>query len=257
MIPHLYHRAACALLGIRIERVGAPADGRPLLLAANHSSWLDITVLAAAMPVAFVAKSEIAGWPGIGTLAKLSRTIFVDRTRKTATRATAREMAARLSAGEPIVLFAEGTSSDHNRVLPFRSALIGAAHEAIAAAGAGQALVQPVSVAYPSRHGLPLLRSERPQIAWYGGMTLPKHLWDMLRTGGPRAVISFGAPIPVTAASDRKAVARAAEAEVRAMTRRALRYPPSEPGRRSVPAGLTPSPDAPDEVGILLDAQTG
>ena len=198
-------------------------SGRPLLIAANHVSWLDIVVLSAAMPVSFVAKSEVAGWPGIGLLARLQNTIFVDRKRRLQTAATARAIGQRLSAGGAVVLFAEGTSSDHNRVLPFRPALLGAAREALAASGENVIDVQPVSIAYPRRHGLPVLRRDRPEIAWYGAMTLHNHLWNILKCGAPEAVLTFGQPIAVTAADDRKQIALRAEREVRAMTAAALR----------------------------------
>lgn len=254
VIPHLYHRAVSSILGIRRTDIGALAQQRPLLLLANHSSWLDIIVLSAAMPVSFVAKSEVGTWPGIGLLARLQRTIFVDRTRRTATAGTAKTIAERLNAGDAVVLFAEGTSSDHNRILPFRSALIGASREALsengAEDGAREVFVQPVSVAYPRRHGLPMLRSERPEVAWYGGMTLPNHLWNIMKLGGPEAVASFGRPIAVTALSDRKEIARRAEAEVRAMTLRALRGAP-------LPARSSEAEQPCDELAILLEAQTG
>jgi 1-acyl-sn-glycerol-3-phosphate acyltransferase len=240
-LPHFYHRAACFILGVRRIETGALAQQRPLLLLANHSSWLDIVVLSAALPVSFVAKSEVGTWPGIGFLARLQRTIFVDRTRRTATMGTAQDIAARLNAGDAVVLFAEGTSSDHNRILPFRSALIGAAREAVAIGGLPEVFVQPVSIAYPRRHGLPMLRRERPDIAWYGGMTLPNHLWNLMKFGGPEAVVSFGRPIAVTEKTDRKEIARRAEAEVRAMTIRALR------------GAENPAPD----LAILMEAQTG
>lgn len=251
VIPHIYHRANSAILNIRRVDVGTLAHQRPLLLLANHTSWLDIVVLSAAMPVSFVAKSEVRTWPGIGVLARLQRTIFVDRTRRTATRGTAQEIATRLNAGDAVVLFAEGTSGDHNRVLPFRSALIGAAREAVAASGAREVFVQPVSIAYPRRHGLPLLRRERPEVAWYGGMTLPNHLWNLIKMGGPEAVVSFGRPIAVTALTDRKEIARRAEAEVRAMTLRAQRGDP-------VPVRpATEDREPAGDLAILLDAQTG
>jgi lyso-ornithine lipid O-acyltransferase len=250
IIPHIYHRAVSFILGIRRIDTGALAPQRPLLLLANHSSWLDIVVLSAAMPVSFVAKSEVGTWPGIGLLARMQRTIFVDRTRRTATRGTARTIAKRLNAGDAVILFAEGTSSDHNRVLPFRSALIGAAREAVAEGGAKEVFAQPVSVAYPRRHGLPMLRSERPEVAWYGGMTLPNHLWNIMKFGGPEAVVSFGRPIQVNALTDRKDIARRAEAEVRVMTRKALRGAPP-PGRPIE----TEQPER--ELAILLEAQTG
>ncbi len=251
VIPHLYHRAVCAILGVRRVDVGALARQRPLLLLSNHTSWLDIVVLSSAMPVSFVAKSEVGTWPAIGALARLQRTIFVDRTRRTATRGTARDIAERLNAGDAVVLFAEGTSGDHNRVLPFRSALIGAAREAISESGAKEVFIQPVSIAYARRHGLPLLRRQRPEVAWYGGMTLPNHLWNMLKTGGPEAVVSFGQPVAVTALTDRKDIARRAEAEVRAMTLRAQRGDP--PPARRPGNDREPSRD----LAILLEAQTG
>ena len=223
LIPHLFHRICTWLLGIRLTVHRGAAPVRPLLLAANHCSWLDIVVLSAVMPVSFVAKSEVASWPGIGLLAKLQRTIFVDRLRRSATGEMARKIGERLASGEAVVLFAEGTSSDHNRVLPFRSALLGAAQEALAGTDTALVYVQPVSIAYPRRHGLPLLRRDKPQIAWYGGMTMANHLWNMLKQDGPEAVISFGQPIPVMAGADRKLVARRAETEVRAMTLRVTR----------------------------------
>jgi 1-acyl-sn-glycerol-3-phosphate acyltransferase len=223
LIPHLFHRAVAALLGIRITQQGMRPGGRPRLIAANHVSWLDIVVLSAAMPVSFVAKSEVAGWPGIGVLAKLQRTIFVDRKRRLQTAATTRAIGERLSSGGAVVLFAEGTSSDHNRVLPFRPALLGAAREALAASGESVVEVQPVSIAYPRRHGLPVLRRDRPEIAWYGAMTLPNHLWNILKFGGPEAVLTFGRPIAVTAADNRKEIALRAETEVREMTAAVLR----------------------------------
>jgi 1-acyl-sn-glycerol-3-phosphate acyltransferase len=253
-IPHAYHRAVSFILGIRRAEAGALAAQRPLLLLANHSSWLDIVVLSAAMPVSFVAKSEVGTWPGIGLLARMQRTIFVDRTRRTATRGTARAIAERLSAGDAVVLFAEGTSSDHNRVLPFRSALIGAARQAVAEGAAREVFVQPVSVAYPRRHGLPMLRSERPEVAWYGGMTLPNHLWNIMKSGGPEALVSFGRPVAVSAQTDRKEIARRAEAEVRAMTLRALRGAPP-PVRPIEVSGAAEEPEG--NPAILLEAQTG
>src|SRR5215210_4211493 len=81
-IPVLYHRFLCRLLGIRVRCAGAPVDQRPLLIVANHSSWLDICVITASAPVVFVAKSEIARWPFFGLLSKLHRTVFVQRDRR-------------------------------------------------------------------------------------------------------------------------------------------------------------------------------
>ncbi len=139
-VAQLWQRFACFLIGIRVTVTGAPVGDRPLLLLSNHNSWIDIPVLASVAPVSFVAKSEVAGWPVVSFLAKAQRTVFVERNNRRATGAQADEMAGRLSKGDIIVLFAEGTSSDGNKVLPFRSALVGAAQRAIGTArrGAGR-----------------------------------------------------------------------------------------------------------------------
>src|ERR1700716_1643589 len=112
-------------------------------------SWLDICVISALAPVVFVAKSEVARWPVFGWLAKLQRTIFIDRQARHQAGAATREIAGRLLGGDAVVLFAEGTSSDGTRVLPFRSSLVGAVHHALGSATHHtHVTVQPMSLAY-------------------------------------------------------------------------------------------------------------
>jgi 1-acyl-sn-glycerol-3-phosphate acyltransferase len=212
-VARLWQRFACFLMGIRITVTGAPARERPLLLLANHISWLDIPVLAAVAPVSFVAKQEVAGWPIVGFLAKAQRSVFIDRERRLATGAKADEVAGRLSRGDIIVLFAEGTSSDGNSVLPFRSALVGAAQRA--SAEGGSATVQPVAIAYQRILGLPLGRQHRPRVAWYGGMDLLPHLKGILSDGGIDVRVVFGPPWKVSASGDRKVLTQAAGQLVR------------------------------------------
>jgi 1-acyl-sn-glycerol-3-phosphate acyltransferase len=213
LVAQLWQRFACFLMGIRITVTGSPARERPLLLLSNHTSWLDIPILAAIAPVSFIAKKEVAGWPIVGFLARAQRSVFVDRDRRQATRAHADEVAGRLSTGDIIVLFAEGTSSDGNRVLPFRSALVGAAQRAIDAGGA--ATVQPVAIAYRRMLGLPLGRQHRPLVAWYGGINLLPHLKRVLSEGGVDVHVVFGPARTLAARDDRKAVTREAGALVR------------------------------------------
>jgi len=200
-----WHRFALALMGVRVTVRGAPASDRPLLLLSNHISWLDIPVLASRMPLSFIAKKEVAGWPVIGWLARLQRTIFVDRERRHRTGHVADQVAGRLARGDIIVLFAEGTSSDGNAVLPFRSALIGAAHRALD--GRESATVQPVALAYTRMHGLPLGRQHRAKVAWFGNMDLAPHMKAVLSSGAIDVEIVFGPPHSLTLQSDRKAVA--------------------------------------------------
>jgi 1-acyl-sn-glycerol-3-phosphate acyltransferase len=125
-LPVWYHRQCCRILGIAIKRRGRLSRKRPTLFAANHVSYLDIAVLGALVRGSFVAKSEVRDWPLFGLLAKLQSTVFVERRVRRAMRHRD-EMAERLAAGRNLILFPEGTSSDGNRVLPFKSALLSVA----------------------------------------------------------------------------------------------------------------------------------
>lgn len=212
-VAQLWQRFVCFLIGIRVTVTGAPADDRPLLLLSNHNSWIDIPVLASVAAVSFVAKKEVAGWPMVGFLAKTQRTVFVDRTRRHATGAQAGEIAGRLSKGDILVLFAEGTSSDGNKVLPFRSALVGAAQMAIG--DSEVATVQPVAIAYRKMLGLPLGRQHRPLVAWYGGTDLLPHLKRVLSEGGIDVNVVFGPAHRLGAGDNRKKVTQEAGEMVR------------------------------------------
>ncbi|WP_029029429.1 lysophospholipid acyltransferase family protein [Salinarimonas rosea] len=214
-IPVLFHRIALWALGVRVGEIGHPPKETPTLVLANHVSWLDIVVLGSLRPLSFVAKSEIAGWPLFGTLARLQRSIFIERERKAATAEVNATIARRLARGELIVLFAEGTTGDGGRILPFRTSLVGAARLALADHRLDAIALQPLSLVYVRRDGLPLDRRERPEIAWYGDMDLVPHLKGVV-AGGPIDVeIRWGAPIPFDAQTDRKRAAARAEDEVR------------------------------------------
>lgn len=218
-IPVLFHRCACRLAGVRVTVHGAPSGQRPLLVTANHVSWSDIIVLGSLMPLSFVAKSEVGTWPVFGTFARMQRSVFVDRQRRTRTGSTATEIGRRLSQGDVMVLFAEGTSSDGNRVLPFRSALVGAAHHALSGGDdgepGGEVWVQPLSIVYSRLQGMPMGRQFRPKIAWYGDMDLAPHLWAVLREGALDVEVIWGEPVAITPQTDRKALARGLEERVR------------------------------------------
>ena len=223
-IPVLYHRIVCALLDIHVTIVGKRVEERPLLIVSNHVSWLDISVITSVIPVIFVAKREVASWPLFGLLAKLQRSVFVDRNQRYKTPEVNAEIARRLADGDPVLLFGEGTSSDGNRVLPFRTALIDAARDTLAAAGhVRRVWIQPLSIAYTGLHGLPLSRRDRPTVAWYGDLTMGPHLAQMARHGAIDATVMWGAPVAFDAQSDRKAITRLMETEVRRGTALTLR----------------------------------
>jgi lyso-ornithine lipid O-acyltransferase len=138
----------------------------------------------------------------------LQRTVFVDRDRRQSTGEARDQISARLEAGDTLVLFAEGTSSDGWHVLPFKSAFF-------AAAEANGVEVQPVTVAYRGWWGSPMSRRRLPFYAWYGDMDMAPHLWEALALGPIEVDVILHEPLTASACGGRKALASAAEAAVR------------------------------------------
>jgi 1-acyl-sn-glycerol-3-phosphate acyltransferase len=214
--PHWYHRQVCKLMGVRLTIEGQVMSDRPVLLVSNHTSWLDIPVLSAVAPVSFIAKREVSRWPFVSALARLQRTVFVDRERRGAVGDTTNEIMARLAQGDTVVLFAEGTSSDGNRVLPFKTSLFGAAKPSgKVGAQTHDAVVQTLSIVYTRLHGVPFGRADRPIVGWYGDMEMQSHAWQLLKAGPLDARIRIGDPIPLDSFADRKDLARKSEDQVR------------------------------------------
>jgi 1-acyl-sn-glycerol-3-phosphate acyltransferase len=203
-LPLLYHRWCCRIFGIRVSVAGTLHRGVTLFVA-NHLSYLDITVLGAVLPASFIAKDDVEAWPLFGTLAKLQRTVFIERRRGRA-REHRDRMIERLHGGDSLILFPEGTSSDGNRVLPFKSSLFAAlwhdAHEA-----GHQLAVQPVSLAVTHLDGLPLGRDLRGLYAWLGDVPLARHLWDFASLGRIDATIILHEPVQAEGFESRKALA--------------------------------------------------
>jgi len=211
-LPWRYHKLVAALFGIHIKVIGRPVTGEGVLMVANHTSWADIVIFSAATPLSFVSKAEVARWPLFGTLARLQRSVFVERHRRSATGETRDVIRERLLDGDTLLLFPEGTSHDGNTVLPFKSALLGAAEARLA--GGAHVKVQPVSTAFTGLHGLPMGRENRPLFAWYGDMEMVPHLWEALLAGPLDVVVQFHQPLSLDA-MDRKTLARRAEELVR------------------------------------------
>jgi 1-acyl-sn-glycerol-3-phosphate acyltransferase len=231
--PRFYHRCCCHILGIKVRAIGRPAEARPVLFAANHISYLDITVLGSLLDASFIAKSEIALWPLFGWLARLQRSVFIDR-RARSTAHQRDSIGARLAAGDALILFPEGTSGDGNRLLPFKSALFSVADDGRGHAAAGPVTVQPVSIAYTRLDGIPLGRALRPFFAWYGSMSLAPHLWRMLGLGRLEVVVEFYPPTTLAACGSRKNLTRYCEERVAEGLAAALS------GRRELPEGDAP-----------------
>ncbi len=204
-IVKVWAAQALPALGLRYIRHGRPMRGGGAFIA-NHSSWLDIVVLQRAAAPFLVSKSEVRGWPVIGFIGRAIGTMFIDRRPAEAKR---QELALlwRLKAGDRMALFPEGTSSDGRRVLPFKSALFGVF---LVPEVAGTVAVQPVTIAYRAPAGLPAAF-----YGWWGEMDFASHFVDVLaRSSGGTVEVTFHPPLP--ASGDRKTLASAAEAAVRA-----------------------------------------
>jgi 1-acyl-sn-glycerol-3-phosphate acyltransferase len=214
-MPRLFHRLGCIFLGMKVTVVGTPAAGKPTLLLSNHVSWTDIIAIGSVANVSFVAKSEIRNWFFVGFMASLQRTLYVDRKKRSDAGRASREIGKRMAAGDAVLLFAEGQSDIGTHVLPFRTALIGAAQLAMQEAGADSVQVQPLTIAYTRLQGLPVGLADRSLIAWVKSRSVRQNIREIL-TGGTRAVtLVFGTPRALGAGEDRKTVARHAEGEVR------------------------------------------
>jgi 1-acyl-sn-glycerol-3-phosphate acyltransferase len=225
-LPRLYHRWTMRLMGFDIVVRGMPSAQHPTLFVSNHTSYFDIPILGSLIETSFIARSDMRDWPFFGWLAKLQRSVFVDRKPQNAGD-HANEVGKRLAAGDDLVLFPEGTTSDGNRLLPFKSALFAVAQQA---SPDRPLIIQPVSIMATSLDGIPLGRSLRPFYAWYGDMPLLGHAWEALSLGRLTVVVEFH-PSFSAAGFSRKDLAQRCQAAVAAGVARAVagRFPDDRP----------------------------
>lgn len=204
--PHIVCRLALRIMGLRYRRNGAPMS-HPGALVANHSSWLDIFALNATSRVFFVSKSDVAGWPGIGWLARATGTVFIRRDPRDAARQRA-QFTERLTDGHRLLFFPEGTSSDGTLVLPFKSTLFAAFFDP---ALRDTMWIQPVTIRYTAPTG----RDPR-FYAWWGDMEFGSHFMAMLAKSPHGEVkICYHPPQRVSSFENRKKLALASEQAVR------------------------------------------
>jgi len=209
-LPQLWHRLVANMIGVKIIVNGSPDTGKPLLVAANHTSWLDVPVIGSLAPFAFVAQKGIGAWPALRLLASLQGALIPGA-----------ESGKPARMQGPLLVFAEGKANAGNGILPFQADLIEAARAALAD-GAGEIWVQPLSVAYTTLQGLPMGRQFRPVIAWTGTIRFLPHFWIVMREYSIDAVVSFGDPIRCGENDDIAEIVRHAEDSVRKMTANVL-----------------------------------
>ncbi|MEM7098048.1 MAG: lysophospholipid acyltransferase family protein [Pseudomonadota bacterium] len=194
--PLIFHGVVARyFFGIRVEYEGTLRTDRPTLYVANHASYIDVFVLGGKIPGAFVAKSEVSGWPIFGQLAKLQNTMFLER-KSTRAASQITQVKNWVHNETNLILFPEGTSTSGDWVAPFRSSLFAAAENVY---------VQPVTVAYLDYRGEPMGKADRDYFAWYlpdPKVAVPNtpfaaHFFNGLGLGPSRAKVVFHDPVLV------------------------------------------------------------
>jgi len=202
-------RASLAIMGLRLTVIGQPMRQSGVVVS-NHASWLDIFTLNAALRICFVAKSEVSRWAFIGPLARATGTLFITR-KTTEAKRQQLQFETRLKAGDRLLFFPEGTSTDSTFILPFKSTLFAALF-----AMPQDLWVQPVTVVYHAPKG-----EDARFYGWYGAMDFAPHLLVTLaqRRQG-HVTITLHPPLRVADYPSRKELSTAAEAAVRSAHRR-------------------------------------
>ena len=178
-----WSRQMLQLFGVELVVQGAAPGRGPLLLVANHISWLDILVMNAAHPARFVSKADVRHWPVLGSLITGAGTLYIEREKRRDAMRVVHHMAEALKAHDTLAVFPEGTTGNGRELLPFHANLIQAAISA-------HAPVLPVALDFVE--GDSGQRSDAP--LFIGDTTLLQSIWSTLRATRLQAVVHFGTP---------------------------------------------------------------
>ena len=202
IIPYFYHKLCRRIFGIKIRTFGKISINSPILLISNHASYLDIIILGSLFKTSFVAKKEIAKWPLFGILAKLQNTVFIDR-RISSLKKQENQIVEHLNKKKNLVIFPEGTSSDGNRVLPFKSSLFNIFEKNLNS----RIFVQTITIVYKKINGIPMNRIDRKNITWHSNMDLIPNIFNVLKKLSIEVEIIFNKEFLPNKGYDRKKLA--------------------------------------------------
>ena len=202
IIPYFYHKICLRIFGIKIKTFGKVSINSPILLISNHASYLDIIILGSLFKTSFIAKKEISKWPLLGILAKLQNTIFIDR-RVSSLKNQENQIIKHLNEKKNLVIFPEGTSSDGNRVLPFKSSLFNIFEKNLNS----KILVQTITIVYKKINGIPMNRIDRKNITWHSNMDLIPNIFNVLKKLSIEVEIIFNDEFLPSKEYDRKKIA--------------------------------------------------
>jgi 1-acyl-sn-glycerol-3-phosphate acyltransferase len=205
-LPYLWERGVCKIFGLRVTTEGAPNKNKQTIYMANHISYLDIPVIASVLKASFVAKADVAKWPVFGFLSKMQQTAFIERSRKdiSVQRYALQNM---LQEGKSLIIFPEGTSSDGQNVLPFKSSLFSIAFNEDNLRE--DLYIQPLTLSLSMTNRQEIRSQEdRDLYAWHGDMTLSPHLWQFAKSKGATINITFHPAYKAIQYNDRKTLAK-------------------------------------------------
>jgi len=197
-IPIFFHRILLKILGIKVKLIGQNTSARPLILAGNHTSYLDIIILGSIMPICFIAKEDIKHWFLFGFLAKMQNTIFIKR-KNYKTLESLNSINKELANNSAVVLFPEGTTNTGKKVLNFKSSLFNLFENN------NTLRLQNFSLCYTHVNDMPIDNRTRPQISWYGDMNILSHLLNFLKISCVDATVVFHPILPLRGL-DRKSI---------------------------------------------------
>jgi 1-acyl-sn-glycerol-3-phosphate acyltransferase len=212
----VFHAGCCRLFNLRCEIKGEISTARPTLFLSNHISYLDVFVLGRYVPGFFIAKSEVAGWPILGWLAKAQNTLFFERSSKKV-RHQMNIMSEHFNKKGNLILFPEGTSTNGEYVVPFKSSLLQSVESS-----SEEVYIQPISLAYTDYKNTAMTRDIRDQYAWYATMPFASHFFNVLGMGRATVVITFHKPVMLSEFESRKACAQYCHTQVAAGLEKAL-----------------------------------
>jgi 1-acyl-sn-glycerol-3-phosphate acyltransferase len=209
VLPRLWHKGMCAIIGLKVEVRGTPVHDKQLVYISNHLSYLDIPAVGSVLKASFIGKDDIAGWPIVGQLAKAQQTAFISRTANNAKK-VANALDVMVAEGKSLILFPEGTSSTGATVLPFKSSLFSITQPK----GMPPIAIQPFIIDLIDVEGKPITPQSRDYYAWYADMEFAPHIWIFMQTKGAKVRLTFLDVITPTPAQDRKELCKIVEQQI-------------------------------------------
>ena len=213
-LVHIHFKGVCSILGLKIKVEGEVSKSRPLLLVANHASYVDVFVIGSKTPVSFTPKREVRSWPAIGFLCVLADCVFVER-KPSQMQEAREEMQERLDMGKVLCIFPEGTTNDGKHVKSFKSGFFSLAEE-------HHLPVQPVTITYTHLNDQLLPDDKRDHVAWVGEATFFGHFLRLLGYQSIGVTIHYHAPKLLEDFEDRKALSGACQIIIQEQQARAL-----------------------------------